>query len=52
LRSCAARTCAPYITPWLLGWGAAVEVLDPPELRDFIRQIATEMADRYLPVPS
>ena len=40
------------ITPWLLGWGAAVEVLDPPELRDTIRQVACEMANRYLPVPS
>jgi predicted DNA-binding transcriptional regulator YafY len=40
------------ITPWLLGWGSTVEVLDPPELRASMRRIAGEMAARYEAVPS
>jgi predicted DNA-binding transcriptional regulator YafY len=39
------------ITPWLLGWGSAVEVLDPPELRHSLSTTAAEMAGRY-PRPS
>ena len=31
------------ITPWLLSWGAAVEVLEPPALRDSIARIARDM---------
>lgn len=40
------------ITPWRLGCGAAIEVLDPPELRENARKIAGERAAQYLPVPS
>lgn len=32
---------------WVLGWGAAVEVLEPPELRERIRTVATELRRRY-----
>jgi proteasome accessory factor B len=35
------------ITPWLLSWGAAMEVLEPPELRQSIRTIAGHMTARY-----
>ena len=31
------------ITPWLLSWGASVEVLEPPSLRDSIARIARDM---------
>ena len=34
------------ITPWILGWGDAVEVVAPRELRDKIRDIAAGMAAR------
>jgi len=40
------------ITPWLLGWGSAVEVLDPPELRATMRTLAGEMAVLYQSTPS
>lgn len=35
------------ITPWVLSWGAAVEVLAPAELRDAIATTARAMSDRY-----
>jgi predicted DNA-binding transcriptional regulator YafY len=35
------------ITPWLLSWGAAVEVLEPPALRENIARIAADMVARY-----
>jgi predicted DNA-binding transcriptional regulator YafY len=35
------------ITPWVLGWGSAVEVLEPPELRAGIAKTAADMAARY-----
>lgn len=35
------------ITPWILSWGAEVEVLAPPELRTRIGQIAGKMAEAY-----
>ena len=38
------------ITPWLLSWGAAVEVLEPPVLRDSIARIARDMLARYAPI--
>ena len=37
------------ITPWILGWGAAVEVLSPPELRDQVAATARSLAARYEP---
>jgi predicted DNA-binding transcriptional regulator YafY len=35
------------ITPWLLGWGAAVEIIEPQALRDSIASIARDMVERY-----
>ncbi len=37
------------IRPWILGWGADVEVLGPPELRAEIRGIHAQAATRYSP---
>jgi predicted DNA-binding transcriptional regulator YafY len=34
------------ITPWILGWGEAVEVLAPPSLREKIAEIAQKMGER------
>ncbi len=34
------------ITPWVLSWGSAVEVLDPAELRHSIARTASEMLAR------
>ena len=31
------------LLPWLLSWGAAAQVLDPPELRDAIRAEVTKV---------
>jgi predicted DNA-binding transcriptional regulator YafY len=39
------------ITPWILGWGSAVEVIDPPELRQTIARTAAEMAHRNASPP-
>ena len=39
------------ITPWILSWGAEVEVLAPAELREKIARIARRMADCYDPAP-
>ncbi|HEU4324081.1 MAG TPA: WYL domain-containing protein [Roseiflexaceae bacterium] len=36
------------IRAWVLGWGADVEVLTPPELRDEVAEHARRMAARYL----
>jgi predicted DNA-binding transcriptional regulator YafY len=33
------------IIPWILGWGAAAEVLSPKELRQSLREIAQKLAD-------
>ena len=33
--------------PWIRSWGAEVEVLSPPSLRQAIAQEATKMAARY-----
>jgi len=33
------------ITPWILSWGAAAEVLSPKELRQSLREIAQKLAD-------
>jgi proteasome accessory factor B len=33
------------ITPWILGWGAAAEVLSPKELRKDLRETAQKLAD-------
>lgn len=35
------------VKKWILGWGPAAEVLEPPELRDEIRRDLGEMAGRY-----
>ena len=35
------------ITPWILSWGSAVEVLEPAGLRQAIARTATEMASLY-----
>jgi len=35
------------ILSWVLGWGAAVEVLEPPELRERVMATARGMIDRY-----
>jgi predicted DNA-binding transcriptional regulator YafY len=35
------------ITPWVLGWGSAIEVLEPPELRRVIARTASDMALQY-----
>ena len=35
------------ITPWILGWGAEVEVLAPPELRERIAATAQRMGALY-----
>jgi predicted DNA-binding transcriptional regulator YafY len=32
------------LVPWLLGWGASAEVLDPPELREQLRAEALKLA--------
>ena len=34
------------ITPWILGWGDAVEVLAPPDLREKVAAIGTKMSER------
>ena len=34
------------ITPWILGWGDAVEVLAPRDLRKTISDVGTKMAAR------
>lgn len=33
--------------PWVRGWGADVEVLEPPELREAIRAEVRRLAERY-----
>lgn len=35
------------ILPWILGWGSAVEVLAPAELRQRVADTARQMAHRY-----
>jgi predicted DNA-binding transcriptional regulator YafY len=35
------------IRPWILSWGEAVEVLDPPELRASVRDAVRRAAARY-----
>jgi predicted DNA-binding transcriptional regulator YafY len=37
------------ITPWILGWGEAVEVLAPPELRKKIAVAGAKLAERNRP---
>ncbi|WP_367873075.1 helix-turn-helix transcriptional regulator [Luteolibacter sp. Populi] len=41
-------TCSfPWLTSWLLSFGTEVEVLDPQELRDALREAAMAVAARY-----
>lgn len=35
------------VEQWVLGWGAAAEVIAPPELRDSVRRTATALARLY-----
>jgi proteasome accessory factor B len=35
------------IRPWILGWGDAVEVLEPPELREVVAGAVRRAAARY-----
>ena len=35
------------ITPWIVSWGSAVEVLAPAELRDRVAAIARGMVERH-----
>jgi predicted DNA-binding transcriptional regulator YafY len=39
------------ITPWILSWGDAVEVLEPADLRQRVQATAESMARRYAPHP-
>jgi hypothetical protein len=39
------------ITPWILGWGDAVEVIAPPELRKKIAEAGAKMAARNGDLP-
>ncbi len=36
---------------WLAGYGASVQVLDPPELRAALRRLGEEIVRRYSPAP-
>jgi predicted DNA-binding transcriptional regulator YafY len=38
---------SPELTTWVLGFGAAVEVLKPAELRTAVKQAAQAIADQY-----
>lgn len=40
------------ITPWILSWGAAVEVLEPPALRERVAAVARALQARYNPAPA
>jgi proteasome accessory factor B len=42
---------AVEITPWILSWGADVEVISPKPLRSQLAAIAGEMAGNYSPKP-
>src|ERR671922_1617631 len=44
-------TGAVEITPWILGWGEAVEVLGPPDLRKKIAAAGAKLAARNSPSP-
>lgn len=37
----------PWFSAWLLGFGTEVEALEPPELRDSLREAAMAVAARY-----
>ncbi len=37
------------LVPWVLGWGAACEVLEPAQLRDQVAREHASAADRYAP---
>lgn len=39
------------ITPWILSWGAEVEVLNPLDLRERLAETARRMAGSYQPAP-
>jgi predicted DNA-binding transcriptional regulator YafY len=35
------------IRPWIMSWGDAVEVLEPPELREVVATAVHNLAERY-----
>jgi predicted DNA-binding transcriptional regulator YafY len=35
------------IRPWIMSWGDAVEVLEPPELREVVATAVRRLAERY-----
>jgi predicted DNA-binding transcriptional regulator YafY len=35
------------VEQWVLGWGAAAEVIEPKELRDGVRKTVAELAAKY-----
>src|SRR5512133_2300376 len=39
------------VTPWILSWGAEVEVLGPPDLRAKVAETAARMAAAYSLLP-
>ena len=37
------------IRPWIMSWGDAVEVLEPPALRDVVATAVRRLSERYGP---
>jgi proteasome accessory factor B len=47
IRLCVALPSLLEITPWVLSWGAAATVIEPPELRDTIATALREASANY-----